>query len=133
MAQVLLDFAKITVFDAASARRKLGALGYNEPTIDQVLHSLSLVMALGVTSGGTGLNTCAKGDLLVGNAPNSWTLLPAGTLKFGLVSQGLGQMPRWEYLGLDEIRGRLEKLEDRMVTTTNGQYVRLGGGEPVYA
>lgn len=55
-----------------------------------VANTLSLSSALPATSGGTGLNTYAVGDILVGNSSNSLTKLSAGSDGYVLQINGAG-------------------------------------------
>lgn len=55
-----------------------------------VANTLSLSTALPVTSGGTGLNSVAVGDLLVGNSTNTLTRLASGTDGYVLQINGTG-------------------------------------------
>lgn len=55
-----------------------------------VANTLSLTTALPVTSGGTGLNSIAVGDLLIGNSTNTITRLTAGTDGYVLQINGTG-------------------------------------------
>ena len=55
-----------------------------------VANTLSLSTALPVTSGGTGLNSVAVGDLLVGNSTNTITRLASGTDGYVLQINGTG-------------------------------------------
>lgn len=55
-----------------------------------VANTLSLATALPVTSGGTGLNSVAVGDLLVGNSTNTITRLASGTDGYVLQINGTG-------------------------------------------
>jgi hypothetical protein len=55
-----------------------------------VANTLSLATALPVTSGGTGLNSVAVGDLLIGNSTNTITRLASGTDGYVLQINGTG-------------------------------------------
>ena len=55
-----------------------------------VANTLSLSTALPVTSGGTGLNSVAVGDLLIGNSTNTITRLASGTDGYVLQINGTG-------------------------------------------
>lgn len=126
MPQVILDFNVTEVYNAEAGRRKLGLVGVYDPTADVVLHSLQLLVPLGVGSGGTGLNHCGRGDLLVGDPVNTWKLLPAGPYRQVLTSMGPGQVPEYRpaYLPVDFFDG---------IVTAHNSTVRTAGGEPVWS
>lgn len=57
-------------------------------TVNVVANTLTLSVALGETSGGTGQNTYTSGDILVGNTGNTLSKLSLGTLGYVLQSNG---------------------------------------------
>lgn len=133
MAIQVLDFDKYEVRGAESGRRKLGVLSTSSnPAADVTLNSLELAQALAGDSGGTGVKTFKKGDILVASGDGVWTLLGAAPAGYVLTAQGKSRMPAYNNPDLPTIRARLDALEDHMVTS-QGQFVRTAGGEPVYA
>jgi hypothetical protein len=62
--------------------------------------SLTLTNALPATSGGTGLNTYAVGDLLIGDATNTLVKLPDVATGNALISGGVGAAPSYGKIGL---------------------------------
>lgn len=57
-------------------------------TVNVAANTLTLSVALGETSGGTGQNTYASGDILVGNTGNTLSKLSLGTSGYVLQSNG---------------------------------------------
>ena len=73
-------------------------LRYSTATPDLATGAAVLAGQLVVNNGGTGVNTLASNQLLLGNGVNPISVVPPGALGYSLVSGGLTSAPTWTLL-----------------------------------
>lgn len=135
MAQDLLDFLRIEVRNAPSARKKLGVVGAVDPEAAVNFGSLDLETPLPAGSGGTGQATYQEGDLLVGNGLKGMDRLSADAAGYLLRSRGAGRKPYWSPLivTIADLAGIIPPDFFAHLVTDEGLTVTTRGGEPIWA
>lgn len=93
------------VANAATARSNLGALGATGATTITTLGTIVTgtwnATTIGVPYGGTGLTSCAQGDLVYGSASNTFSKLAKDTNSTRYLSnQGTSNNPSWNQVNL---------------------------------